>query len=190
MSISNVSSHIEPRVRAIRRVVTGHDAHGHSVVISDGACPHVECILGIPTLASTELWATHESPASNVGSTDPVTLPLVVSPPSAGSYFRVVEFPPDSDWKYSLGGHASLDGTTGSDSFHNPMMHRTRSLDYVVVISGEIWSVLDEGEVALNAGDVMVQRGTNHAWANRSDQPCLVAFVLMDAAPISGLDAH
>jgi len=64
-------------------------------------------------------------------------------------------------------------------------MHRTRTLDYAIVLSGEIWAVLDEGEVLLRAGDCLVQRGTNHAWSNRSDVPCTIAFVLVAAAPRS-----
>ncbi len=190
MSNTEVVNPVKPRVRTVRRVVTGHNANGRSIVVLDGPSPHVESILGIPTLASTELWATKAAPAHNMGPRDPVSLPLVIAPPPRGSVFRIVEFPPDKNWKDQLTAGATLSTSTQDGGADNPMMHRTKSLDYVVVISGEIWSILDEGEVALRAGDVMVQRGTNHAWANRSDEPCVVAFVLVDAEPIPGLDAH
>lgn len=189
MKEKSALTRVEPKVAPIRRIVTGHDAQGRSIVVSDSASPHVECILGIPTLASTELW-TDGTPANNVRGGDPVTLPISVPPPANGTTFRVVEFPPDRDWKDSLSPSAGLGKPASGISAKNPMMHRTKSLDYVVVISGEIWSILDEGEVLMRAGDVMVQRGTNHAWANRSDKPCAVAFVLIDAAPVPGLETH
>lgn len=190
MSNTAVENPVKPRVRAVRRVITGHNAEGRSIVVLDGPSPHVESILGIATLASTELWATKTAPARNMGPRDPVSLPLVIAPPPLGSVFRVVEFPPDKDWKGQLTAGAGLSSSAHESGSGNPMMHRTKSLDYVVVITGEIWSILDEGEVLLRAGDVMVQRGTNHAWANRSDEPCVVAFILVDAEPIPGLDAH
>ncbi len=179
---------VVPQLRPVRRVVTGHDANGRSVILYDTVSPHVECVMGIPTLGPTELWATCETPARNTGSPDPVTLPVKIAPPERGSVFRVVEFPPDKDWQGRIRPGASLTEAPGNGS--DPMMHRTRSLDYVVVMSGEIWAVMDEGEALLRAGDVMVQRGTNHAWSNRSDAPCVIAFVLIDAEPIAGLDTH
>jgi len=124
-----------------------------------------------------------------MGAADGAVLPLVVAPPTQGAVFRVVEFPPDRDWKASLTAGQSVTGGAVSAS-SNPMMHRTRSIDFAVVMSGEIWAVLDEGEVLLRRGDVMVQRGTNHAWSNRSEAPCQLAFVLVDAEAIPGLDAH
>lgn len=190
MPVKDAAKAVKPQVGPIRRVVTGHDAEGRSIVLSDEACPHVQCILGIPTLASTELWSTREMPADNERPGDGASLPLVVAPPAHGTAFRIVEFPPDRDWKESLDSRARLANATEARPSADPMMHRTKSLDYVVVISGEIWSVLDKGEVLMRAGDVMVQRGTNHAWSNRSDKACIVAFVLVDARPINGLDAH
>jgi quercetin dioxygenase-like cupin family protein len=66
----------------------------------------------------------------------------------------------------------------------HPMMHRTQTVDYAIVLSGEIWALMDSGETKMKAGDILVQRGTNHAWSNRSNKPCLVAFVLIDAKPL------
>ena len=105
--------------------------------------------------------------------------------------FRVVQFPPDKDWAAkaaAMGGSVPIDETVKSASkggeVRHAHMHRTRSLDYAVVRSGEIWAVMDVGETKLVAGNVLVQRGTNHAWANRSNAPCVVAFVLIDARPV------
>ena len=104
---------------------------------------------------------------------------------SGGTIFRVVEFPPDKaaadfDRKTafaSMGADHAMD----PDASRHPGMHKTATVDYAIVLSGEIWALMDEGETRLEAGDCLVQRGTNHAWSNRSDQPCLVAFILVSA---------
>jgi gentisate 1,2-dioxygenase len=113
------------------------------------------------------------------------------SAPAGGSVFRVVQFPPDKDWAAraaAMGGSVAIDETAKAVQTDGPVrhahMHRTRSLDYAIVLSGEIWTVMDEGETKMTVGDVLIQRGTNHAWANRSNAPCVVAFVLIDAKPI------
>ncbi|SFA92454.1 Cupin domain-containing protein [Pseudomonas sp. NFIX10] len=172
-----------PRVAPIRRIVTGHNAQGRAIVVSDESCPHVDVIMGIETCATTELWTT-QVPADNAVQGDPVTLPHRIAPPVGGAVFRVVEFPPDREWKDKLQAGQKLLDTGDKNQSTNPMLHRTESVDFVMVLAGEIYSVLDEGEVLMRAGDVMVQRGTNHAWENRSEQPCRVGFVLIDAVPI------
>jgi quercetin dioxygenase-like cupin family protein len=98
---------------------------------------------------------------------------------------------PDKDWAAkaeAMGGSVPIDETARSASKGGPVrhahMHRTRSIDYAIVLSGEVWAVMDVGETRLTAGDVLIQRGTNHAWANRSNTPCIVAFVLIDAQPL------
>jgi hypothetical protein len=180
-------------VRRFRRVVTGHDANGQSIVISDAASPHIMPIMDLPNFAVTDFWKTVVTPADNSGKTelDPCKVPIQVAPPEGGSVFRVVQFPPDKDWEAkaaAMGGSVPIDETAKSASKGGPVrhahMHRTRSIDYAIVLSGEIWAVMDVGETKLVAGDVLVQRGTNHAWANRSSEPCVVAFVLIDAVPI------
>jgi quercetin dioxygenase-like cupin family protein len=75
-------------------------------------------------------------------------------------------------------------GHAKSASSSNPMMHKTASVDYAIVLKGEIWAVMDDSEKRMTAGDVLVQRGTNHAWSNRTDQPALVAFILVGATPV------
>jgi hypothetical protein len=146
-----------------------------------------------PNFAVTDFWKTVSTPADNAGNTeqDPCKLPIQVAPPQGGSVFRVVQFPPDKDWAAkaaAMGGSVAIDETAKSASKGGPVrhahMHRTRSIDYAIILSGEIWAVMDVGETKLVAGDVLIQRGTNHAWANRSDGPCVVAFVLIDAVPM------
>jgi quercetin dioxygenase-like cupin family protein len=177
-------------IKPIRRVVTGHDARGRSIFVSDGPSPHVLTIPGRPDFALTNLWVTDRAPASNAGSADAADRPVVLEPPPKGAIFRVVEFPPDRapggfDRKAAfaaMGAHHAMD----PDASRHPGMHKTDTVDFALVLSGEIWALMDEGETLLRAGDTLVQRGTNHAWSNRSDQACLVAFILVSAAPLGG----
>lgn len=180
-------------VRSIRRIVTGHDAQGQSVVLMDAPSPHVMYLLGVPNFGVTDLWKTHASPASNTGSEDSCALPITLAPSRQGTVFRIVEFPPDQDyigsWKRDEA-FAGL-GESGRDALHadagrHEMMHRTNSVDYAFVLSGEIWAVLDRDEVLMKTGDTLIQRGTNHAWSNRTNRPCLMGFVLIGAEPPGG----
>jgi Cupin domain len=183
-----------PEIKRFRRVVTGHDPQGQSIIASDAASPHVMPIMDQPNFAVTDFWKTFATPADNGLATanDPCALPVQVAPPASGSVFRVVQFPPDKDWAAkaaAMGGSVAIDETAKSASkggeVRHAHMHRTRSIDYAIVLSGEIWAVMDVGETKLVAGDVLVQRGTNHAWANRSSTPCVIAFVLIDAIPLA-----
>jgi hypothetical protein len=183
-----------PEIKRFRRVVTGHDPQGQSIITSDAASPHVMPIMDQSNFAVTDFWKTHATPADNGLATanDPCAVPIQVAPPASGSVFRVVQFPPDKDWAAkaaAMGGSVAIDETAKSASkdgeVRHAHMHRTRSLDYAIVLSGEIWAVMDVGETKLVAGDVLVQRGTNHAWANRSNAPCVIAFVLIDAVPLA-----
>jgi len=182
-----------PEIKRFRRIVTGHDAQGRSVILSDHASPHVMPIMGQPNVAVTDFGKTASMPADNSLETseDSCSLPVQVAPPANGSVFRVVQFPPDEDWAAkaaAMGGTVAIDETAKAAHTGGPVrhahMHRTRSIDYAIVLSGEIWAVMDEGETKMVAGDVLIQRGTNHAWANRSNAPCVVAFVLIDAKPL------
>jgi mannose-6-phosphate isomerase-like protein (cupin superfamily) len=174
-------------LKPIRRVVTGHDAHGKSVILSDGPSPHVLTIPNVPTFGMTNLWVTDGTPADNTGSRDGAARPVVLEPPAGGTIFRVVEFPPDRTLAgfdrtaafESMGAGHAMD----RDATRHPGMHKTATVDYAIVLSGEIWAVLDEAETLLKTGDVLVQRGTNHAWSNRGAGPCLVAFILVSARP-------
>jgi len=172
-------------IKPIRRVVTGHDARGRSVIASDGPSPHVLLVGGREDLGLTNLWVTDGRPGANEGTADAAARPVVLEPPAGGTIFRVVEFPPDAAAATfdreaafaSMGADHAMD----PDASRHPGMHKTATVDYAIVLSGEIWALMDEGETRLEAGDCLVQRGTNHAWSNRSDRPCLVAFILVSA---------
>jgi mannose-6-phosphate isomerase-like protein (cupin superfamily) len=173
----------------IHRVVTGHDAQGRSIISSDGPLPTVVEVAAIPGTLFHEVWSTSATPARVDNGPDPSLGALVLSPPERGTRMRFVDIPPDTEEflasanskmheAFSQIGEASA-STVQTDSPH-PLMHRTESVDYGIVIEGEMTLVLDRGEVALKPGSVVVQRGTNHAWANRSGKPCRMLFILVD----------
>jgi len=245
--------------KPIRRVVTGHDAAGRSVFITDAAAPHVYN-RAPGSAVVTELWETRAMPADNSGNDEVTDHPFRLAPPRNGSVFRIVEYPPDKERLPALASEASgqrgnsilrapdtrpepgssaraalaseASGQRGNSivrahsaskdarervddtrpepgssaraalerqrasvddgsghafdrgSPRHPGFHKTSSVDYAIVLSGEIYAMMDEGEVLLRAGDVLVQRGTHHAWSNRTDEPARLAFVLIDAEPV------
>ncbi|MDA9439955.1 cupin [Bradyrhizobium sp. CCBAU 51745] len=173
----------------IRRVVTGHDRHGDAVIATDGSLPTVVALAAIPGTMFHEVWSTAATPVSIDNGPDPTIGPLCLPPPAHGTRIRFVDIPPDTEDFLKNGAARMKDAfsqvgdahasTVRPDSPH-PLMHRTETVDYGIVISGEITLVLDKGEANLKAGDVVIQRGTNHAWANRSGQPCRMLFMLVD----------
>jgi len=171
----------------MRRVVTGHDASGRAVVLFDGESPHRFVLEKAGGLKLTEMWETRGSPADNSGSGDAGDHERRIEPVGAGSVFRVIEYPPDRERLKTIDPdrffHAMGAKAADAATRRHPGMHRTNTIDYCVILSGEIWAVLDDSEVLLRAGDVLVQRGTNHAWSNRTEEPCLIAFVLIAAEP-------
>ena len=144
----------------IRRVVTGHDDSGKAVVQIDEICRNV--ISRRERHHSCVVWSTASFPVNNSGNDDESTRP-VGAPPPDGTVFRIIEYGP---------------GVA-------PRNHRTSTIDYAVVISGEIDMELDEGSVHLKSGDVLVQRGTIHNWVNNGTVPCVIAFTLVSAKPVS-----
>jgi len=144
---------------APRRIVTGHDAAGRSVVLSDGPTPKT---LDIGSAAFHEIWITAETPVPIAATEpEPTERPVRTPPPANGIMVRFTEMAPGAE----------------------APMHRTETVDVGVVLEGETWLLLDDGsETRMGAGDVVVQRGTNHAWANRSDRPVRMVFVLVDGA--------
>ncbi len=175
----------------IHRVVTGHDAQGKAIVSSNGPLPNVVEIAAIPGTVFHEVWSTTGTPAPVDNGPDPTLAPLMLPPPKLGTRIRFVDIPPDTA-DYLAHGSARMHdafaqigdtkaSTVKADSPH-PLMHRTESVDYGIVIDGEMTLVLDDSEVLLKQGSVVVQRGTNHAWANRSGRPCRMLFVLVDGA--------
>ncbi len=169
----------------MRRVVTGHDANGRSIVLIDDA-PNAAVLDKAGGLRLTELWTTSETPADVSKPGDRARRQRRIEPDPRGSVFRVIEYPPDSERLKSLKPeeHFASMGVQAANAAkrRHPGMHRTKTIDYAIVLSGEIYAVLDEGEVLLKAGDVLVQQATNHAWSNRTDKPAVIAFVLIDAA--------
>jgi mannose-6-phosphate isomerase-like protein (cupin superfamily) len=166
-------------MKPVRRVVTGH-RDGKAVVFFDSAAPNQK-LRQASGLVSTLVWVTDETPADISGTVDRAQREIGVPPPPRGTIFRVVDFPPE-------GGARSREavlkemGVADHGGARHPGMHRTKSVDYAVVLEGEIDMLLDDSEVHLEAGDVLVQQGTNHAWVNRGSAPCRIAFVLIDVA--------
>lgn len=151
-------------LREPRRVVTGHDASGHGVVISDGRPPVSREVADGASFH--EVWATTATPAPiEAAEPEPVAQSDPVGPPPEGTRVRVVDMPP---------------GTRSP-------MHRTESVDYGIVLTGTLTLVLDAEETTIAPGDLVVQRGTEHAWENRSDEPVRVLFVLLEGRFGDGL---
>ena len=176
--------------RPTRRVVTGHDNEGRSIIWKDGPAPSIFEPKARPGEAITELWRTGAAPASNRGGDDPAAAPPAapqLHPPENGTVFRIVDFPPDAQVRGAdaaqLFAEFGASGAHSKDGRH-AMMHKTATVDYAIVLDGEICAMMDVGETVMKTGDVLIQRGTNHSWANRSDQPCRVAFILVAAAPL------
>ena len=173
----------------IHRVVTGHDADGKAVVTSRGPLPTVVELQAIPGTVFHEVWSTTGTPAPVGNGADPTLGPLSLPPPRHGTRIRFVDIPPDTPellaagtarLKHAFGEIGDVQASTANTASPHPLMHRTETVDYGVVIDGELTLVLDDSEVALGPGSVVVQRGTNHAWANRSDKPCRMLFILVD----------
>jgi len=153
----------KPNYPPIRRVVTGHDAKNVAKAIIDAPATNAKYPSG--GVVSTLIWTTDRTPA-DIGAGEKIedmgARILGTAPPARGSRFAVIDFPPGN----------------------KAHMHRTETIDYVIVIEGEIDMDMDDSTVKLKAGDVMVQRGTNHSWVNRSDKVARAAFVLIDANPL------
>jgi naringenin degradation protein FdeH len=172
----------EEIMRATRRVVTGHDAGGKAIVLADGPAPNVK--LRSSGIQSTLAWVTDETPADIAGTTDRAARDIGVAPPPSGSILRIVDFPPVAGG--AVIDHAAVTREMGLEQGggappRHAFTHRTRSIDYAIVLEGEIDMLLDDSQVHLSAGDIVVQQGTNHAWVNSGAAPCRIAFVLIDA---------
>jgi naringenin degradation protein FdeH len=173
--------------KPVRRIVTGHNAEGKSVFVMDGDSPFAFTpAKGGVTV--TELWETRVAPASNAGSDEVMDHKFGILPPKNGSVFRIIEYPPDKGRFAEYDREAAFRAMGAPDALdraapRHPGFHKTDTIDYVIVLEGEICALMDEGEVLMKQGDVLIQRGTNHAWSNRTDKPCYVMFVLVDAKP-------
>ncbi len=175
--------------KSFRRIVTGHNAEGKSIFIMDGPPPHVHAVGGADRVGVrvTEVWETRSTPADNSSGDDPTDRPFRLYPPDGGSVFRIIEYPPDSKMSERPGDRFRAIGApevAAAPNARHAGFHKTNTIDYVVVLSGEIYALMDKGEVRLTAGDVLIQRGTNHAWSNRGDESAYLAFVLITAHPV------
>ena len=163
-----------PETTRVRRLVTDTDENGRAYIAVDEACPHRSTGQGCENYVITNIWRTEESPADLTGRLiDPYATeqPLSVGPSQNGSIFRTLELPPDTEWRFDDEGNEV-----------KPLaFHTTASVDYAIVLRGEIWALIDDDEALMKQGDVLIQRGTRHAWSNRSDESCLLAFVLVGA---------
>ena len=176
---------------SVRRIVTIDDAGGKSVAIHDGPASDVRTDPARPGFASTRIWVTDATPVRITPARDPLALPHSIEPPPRGSVCRIVTIPPDATFRDKVGADevaafframGSPAASTYSAAAPHPYMQKTRTLDFCLIIEGEITLVLDTAEVPLAAGDTVVQRGTNHAWSNRSNRVCTIAISSHDAA--------
>jgi len=177
------------RDRPIRRIVTVDDADGRSKALSAGPVLDIGGDPARPGYASSHIWAAGINPLGTGART--VQVHNTIEPPPKGSVCRIITFPPDAVYVGKVGaaevaaffaGAGSPHASTYSPKAPHPYMQKTRTLDFCLILEGRITLVLDTQEVELEAGDTVVQRGANHAWSNRSSEPCVIAFTLIDAA--------
>ncbi len=171
--------------KEIRRVVTGVNGEGKSVIVSDGPPPRSIKLTG--GLKMTDIWHLGSPPESPADGGDLDHYANLVPPPG-GAHWRAVEYPPESAAPPDPDVNAlvaeineKLPDFVAHADLSRLGMHQTPTIDFGVVVSGEIWLELDDGEVHLKPGDSVVQRGTMHAWRNLSDRPCVMYYVLIEA---------
>jgi mannose-6-phosphate isomerase-like protein (cupin superfamily) len=173
----------------VRRVVTGEQA-GRSVVVSDGPVASTHDFVAVPGFQTTLVWAAPDIPLLPYDGNDPAVSTASMLPSPHGSRVILVRFPPDSvmtraDFDPAAAGREYLEFLPGLAESFDPDgsgMHRTATVDYDVIVSGELWLELDDGELRhLRAGDIVIQNGTRHAWRNRSDSPAVMLAVLVGA---------
>lgn len=175
----------------VRRVVTGKNERGQSVVISDGASPREMVLEHTPGFVSSPLWRLESTPdLTKRDAGDAIAAGGTMVMPEGGSSFWVVTFPPDSvlmspDWNPAVAGPEMAEASPGIAERmepDSPGMHETPTVDYVTVVSGSVVLELDEGRtVELRAGDTVVQQGTRHAWRNRTNEPATISIALLGA---------
>ena len=179
--------------KPVRRIITAHNENGESYIQTDEAATNVTKTGGIDGYLWAELWAVDGAPASNAGDADAADRPIRLQPPSNGNVFRIVDIPPDTlrfgpnvDQAPDTSAVAGDEAYAAGAGSRHPGFHRTRTVDYALVLEGEVFAMMDVGETKMGPGDILIQRGTNHAWSNRSDKACRIAFVLIDAAELPG----
>jgi len=183
VALLSTGSVVAQQTPEVRRVVTKLDSSGKAAVMID---ERTRLTAPRPPNYAANIWVTDKSLPDFSSTDDRGKTKVGLVPPKLGTVFRIVDFASDSQGEHPtdmnhmmkiVGAEAPARGLPP----RHPMMHRTRSLDYAIIMSGEIDMLLDDSEVHLKAGDVVVQQATNHAWVNRSGKPCRVAFILMDS---------
>jgi hypothetical protein len=170
----------------VRRILTGLGPGGTATIIEDGPAPHAMTVPERPGYRVTSLWVTDETPAM-LEAADGTGTHKGLLPPKNGSVFRIIDIPPEPKDKAAMErmqsatfGQIYADRARSQGPQRHPGMHQTDTVDYAVVLEGELYAVLEDKETLMKAGDVLIQRGTNHAWSNRSGQMCRILFVLID----------
>ncbi len=177
---------IDP-TKPVRRIVTGHDGEGRSIFVSDGPTPAVREVPERPGYRVSNVWTTLDSPV-DIDQPDASVAHKGLLPPKRGTLLRVIDIPPEPKDRAEFERMARATfGKLYAGDIHqdpkagpHPLMHTTKTVDYAVVLSGELHAVMDGGETLMRAGDVLIQRGTSHAWSNRSGKPARILFVLID----------
>lgn len=182
-----------------KRIVTGHDAKGRAIIQEEGPPPRTARIGGEHGPMFYEIWNTRETPARiDRASGEPPEDGIKLAPPKGGTRIRVLDIPPEGEHLKTMSaedarkhfeevGAGDASRHSGGAESRHAYMHRTETVDYGIVLDGEVVLVMDEGETVCRAGDIIVQRGTNHGWANRSDRNCRIAFILIDGKFEDGL---
>jgi hypothetical protein len=170
----------------VRRIVTGTSSAGRSCIVEDGVSPAMQTMPGRGGYRNNNLWRTLASPAP-VGAADSVLEHRGVLPPAHGTVIRVLDIPPESldpaeRRQHTAAVFASMFPDAHHDAGHlkHPGMHMTDTVDYAILLQGELVAIMEDDETVMRAGDILIQRGTNHAWANRSRAIARIAFVLID----------
>lgn len=186
------------KIAPFRRIVTGHDADGHAIILEDAPPPRAAKIGEEVGPWFYEVWNTRATPVPiDRASGEPPEAGIILAPPQNGTRIRVLDIPPEDEriarlspeqarahFEMTAAGNAS---SHGQGNARHAFMHRTETVDYGIVLEGEITLILDIGETVVRTGDIVIQRGTNHSWANRSGKNCRIAFVLIDGKFEDGL---
>lgn len=181
-------------IAPFRRIVTGHNAEGQAIIQEDGVPPRIVQVGGKIGPLFYEIWNTQQTPARiDRASGEPPETGIKLAPPKHGTRIRVLDIPPEDarinamsseEIKAHFAEVGAGDAPAGS---RHALMHRTETIDYGIVLDGELTLVMDIGETVVRAGDIVIQRGTNHGWANRSGKCCRIAFILIDGKFEDGL---
>ncbi len=170
----------------VRRIVTGKGNNGRATILEDGTPPVVTTVAARPGYRVTSLWVTGETPAA-IDGPDGTPAHKGLLPPRSGTVFRMIDIPPEPTdaaareamQRATFGAiYQDLKKDYAADS--HPGMHQTDTVDYAICMEGEVYAVMEDTETLMKAGDVLIQRGTNHAWSNRSGKMCRMCFVLID----------